>query len=200
MILLLDVDGVLQFGPADAAAHMRSIGWKGDYRAFQQALFRDDEYRAALVGKGDIRAVIARMLRSFGQDVGADLLMQQWVGAHVSFNHELLTALPSLACDGIHLATNQDPVRATWVRDTYAGRDGVGRIYFSHEVGHRKPFAEYFRFVIDDLDSAAGDIVFVDDSEENVAGAASCGITAVRYVDNATLLGRLGELGIATRR
>ena len=194
--LLLDIDGVLHVGRPDFESHMRSLGWKGEYQVFQNALFLDEEYRATLVGRADIRMVLGRLLREFDQELGLELLMRQWLGGNLLVNEELLALLPSLQVHSIRLATNQDPVRAAGIRRMYRDRPAIAGMYFSHEIGHRKPFAEYFAHITADLDCAPEDIVFVDDSPENVEGAREFGMSAVRFADNESLLRQLSALGI----
>jgi hypothetical protein len=53
--LLLDVDGVLQFGIPEFEEKIRRVGWIGDYAGFQHALFTDPEYADSLVGRADFR-------------------------------------------------------------------------------------------------------------------------------------------------
>ncbi len=194
MILLLDVDGVLQFGRPDFEDHIRSLGWQGSYVDFQRALFRDDEYSQTLTGEADIRLVLKRMLDLFGQTIDVEALMHQWTGANLTFNEELLAMLPGLNVTSIHLATNQDPVRGSSIRNFYQGKAGIGDIYLSCEIGHRKPHAEYFHHILGDLGCDSGDVVFIDDSLQNVESARALGIHTVLYENNSQLLAWLDDL------
>jgi hypothetical protein len=85
LILLLDIDGVLQFGRPDFEEHILNLGWRGSYDEFQRALFLDPEYRATLIGKADIRSVLRRMLTQFDQVIDVDVLMHQWTGENITF-------------------------------------------------------------------------------------------------------------------
>jgi glucose-1-phosphatase len=53
------------------------------------------------------------------------------------------------------------------------------RVFYSHEMGLAKPSAEIYQKMLQDLDTSADRVVFFDDLEANVKGAASVGIQAV---------------------
>ncbi|QJW85440.1 HAD-IA family hydrolase [Ramlibacter terrae] len=52
-------------------------------------------------------------------------------------------------------------------------------VFASHEMGHRKPQPEAFRHVLDAIGVAADEVLFFDDTQENVDGARACGLEAV---------------------
>lgn len=64
-------------------------------------------------------------------------------------------------------------------------------------VGLRKPDQKIFRLALDVLQVSGSETVFVDDREENCAGAASVGMHAIQYRDPGRLEGELAKLGIA---
>jgi putative hydrolase of the HAD superfamily len=63
-------------------------------------------------------------------------------------------------------------------------------------VGSRKPEEAMYRRALDILGSAPGRTLFIDDREENVAGAAAVGIKAVRFVGAEALRSELKKLGV----
>jgi len=50
------------------------------------------------------------------------------------------------------------------------------KVYFSHEVGMRKPNEDIFQFVLQDAGIIAAETMFIDDIQANVAAAAGLGI------------------------
>ena len=52
-------------------------------------------------------------------------------------------------------------------------------VFISSDMGVRKPDAAAFQWVIRDLQVAAADILFFDDTQENVDGAKACGLQSV---------------------
>ena len=53
------------------------------------------------------------------------------------------------------------------------------KIFWSHELGDRKPHGSAFQKVLDTIDTKAEEVLFVDDSLQHVEGARSIGIEAV---------------------
>jgi FMN phosphatase YigB (HAD superfamily) len=89
----------------------------------------------------------------------------------------------------LFMLSNTNATHIAWVHDyllrTYGMRDFEQRffdkVYYSHEIGHRKPDAAAFRFVLDDAGIAAHETLFVDDVPENTAAAASLGFQTLTH-------------------
>ncbi|KAG0298214.1 hypothetical protein BGZ97_004146 [Linnemannia gamsii] len=64
------------------------------------------------------------------------------------------------------------------------------KVYYSHEIGARKPTKEAFEFILRDQNLEAGECLFLDDMPENVEAAKVCGLQAAQ-VDAETDLGFL---------
>jgi putative hydrolase of the HAD superfamily len=45
------------------------------------------------------------------------------------------------------------------------------KCYLSHEIGHRKPHVECYKFVVEDAKINASETVFIDDNKANIKGA-----------------------------
>jgi putative hydrolase of the HAD superfamily len=70
------------------------------------------------------------------------------------------------------------------------------KIYVSNELGARKPDAAAFGAVARDMGVRPERILFLDDLEENVAGARASGMKAVRVTSTADVGRALGDLAI----
>lgn len=57
--------------------------------------------------------------------------------------------------------------------------DLFDNVYFSHEIGYRKPEAAAYQFVLDDNGLKSDECLFIDDTIENVEGAKKAGLEAV---------------------
>ncbi|KAG0053283.1 hypothetical protein BGZ83_001383 [Gryganskiella cystojenkinii] len=64
------------------------------------------------------------------------------------------------------------------------------KVYYSHEIGHRKPSKEAFDHILKDQGLIASETLFLDDMLENVDAAKQCGLQAAQ-VDAETDLGFL---------
>jgi 2-haloacid dehalogenase len=81
-------------------------------------------------------------------------------------------------------------------RAMYPFLDEMDGVVISGEVGVGKPDPAMFRVLLSRYGLAAGETVFIDDWDLNIATAASLGIVAVPFVDSATLRGDLRRLGL----
>lgn len=54
----------------------------------------------------------------------------------------------------------------------------IARSYLSYRLGEVKPDEALYRLVLDDLDRPAGEVLFLDDNQINVAGARAVGMQA----------------------
>ena len=57
------------------------------------------------------------------------------------------------------------------------------KIYYSHEIGHRKPNAEAFQIIIDENNLIPEEVLFIDDSSQHIAGAKKLGIKTHHLLD-----------------
>lgn len=67
-------------------------------------------------------------------------------------------------------------------------RDFVKEVYFSHELGMRKPNLDIYRHVIEDLNNYPSRMLFLDDRLDNVEAAKIAGMKAVQIFDPDTQL------------
>ncbi|KAI8598907.1 Hydrolase, HAD superfamily [Dissophora ornata] len=54
------------------------------------------------------------------------------------------------------------------------------QVYYSHDIGHRKPSKEAFEHILKDQDLVASETLFLDDMPENVEAAKACGLQAAQ--------------------
>ena len=88
----------------------------------------------------------------------------------VASSFEVVAALRG-AGYGVHLATNQERHRGTYMHDVLGYRDRFDVSAYSWEVGAAKPDPEFFHRVVRRIGAPAGEVLFVDDNEANVARA-----------------------------
>ena len=82
-------------------------------------------------------------------------------------------------------------------RDQFAETLGhLHEVVLSFEVGARKPRAKFFERCRHLAQCAAGECVFIDDLEVNVAGAKACGLQGIVYRSVAELKVELAQLGV----
>jgi glucose-1-phosphatase len=64
----------------------------------------------------------------------------------------------------------------------HQGLDWLGlfdKVYYSYEIGHRKPDKSIYEYVLEDQRLTAGECIFIDDSKTNLAGAREAGLHTI---------------------
>lgn len=74
-------------------------------------------------------------------------------------------------------------------------RDFVKEVYFSHEIGLRKPNNDCYQHVIEDIDNYASRMLFLDDRLDNVQGAQQAGMKAIQILNPDQQLKELFNIG-----
>lgn len=67
------------------------------------------------------------------------------------------------------------------------------KVYYSHQIGLRKPDREVFGFVISENGLIASETLFIDDSPQHIKGAADCQIQAIQLTPPDTIVSLLGK-------
>ena len=141
-------------------------------------------------------------LTGFFQAIGAPVDRALWVAARKAamtpWPHMLDLARSVARQVPVAMLTNNGPLLKETLPDIYPDVvDIFGPMAFcSSEFGAAKPAARVFRGLLDQLGRAAGEVLFIDDLAENVAGAETVGIKAHQFLGEAGLRQWLGEHGL----
>ncbi len=89
----------------------------------------------------------------------------------------------------VTLLSNTNHTHIEWVRSLLRRRDGIvgfeeiyfDHVFYSHKIKMRKPNSDIFNYVINQLEVAPEEAVFIDDSQANIDGAKAAGWQAVRH-------------------
>lgn len=145
----------------------------------------DDAYKQHEVGELSFEAYAAHL----GRRLGIELSLEDWRtgwnavfrGVRAPVAERLATLAASLPCYGY---TNTNPTHHVEWQTRYATALAPFRkIYISSEIGYRKPDVTSFRWVAEDIGQAPGEILFVDDTRDNVDGARRAGMRASYVAD-----------------
>jgi putative hydrolase of the HAD superfamily len=198
LILLLDIDGVLQFKHPDLEPRLiEQYGITTDFLQFQRDLFSDRRYSDTLIGEASFVDLLASKFAATGITADATEFTQQWLMGETNRNNELMDFTASLQTTRVCLATNQEPMRGGHIRKLYQTHGHIERIYISHELGFRKPDLRYFSAIVNDMKTTPDQMVFVDDFKTNVDAASRAGIRSVHFQSTKQVISALTELGVA---
>lgn len=145
-------------------------------------------FKGALVqcvtGKADLLAELNQFLPQTSWQGSSEEFMSFWFEAESNVDAALVAEIEALRNEGyyIGLGTNQEKYRLKYMMDTLGFAAFVDQTFASSEVGHKKPAAEYFETISQDLKARGFDkIVFFDDRPDNVESARACGWEAYLY-------------------
>lgn len=177
--LLVDADGVLQRNPAGWDDDVRRFVAPADADAFTDDLW--DAEAAALRGECGFAEVVAAVAHRWGFAGREDELLVLWRQVEVS--EDVLGLVRDLRASGLgcHLVTNQNDVRASYLRHDLGYDDVFDRCFCSCEVGTTKDDPAFFEQVRDELGLAPDELLLVDDSPEHAESARLLGLRAVTW-------------------
>lgn len=138
-------------------------------------------YRRFETGEIDFPALSAALGRQLGVAMSEDDWLTGWnllLGGLIEGVLERAERVAALLPQCIY--TNTNPAHEARWRELFGDRLAPFRhIYVSSTIGRRKPDPDSFRFVAADMGYACEDIVLLDDSADNVAGAREAGMRTV---------------------
>jgi HAD superfamily hydrolase (TIGR01509 family) len=91
----------------------------------------------------------------------------------------------------LYALTNSNRAHCEWLNEHFPVAQAFDRIFTSFELKVRKPEAAAFSKVADAIGFSPGEILFVDDLEENVSAARRFGFRAERAFNSASELTRI---------
>lgn len=197
--ILFDADEVIQT-------------WARDYRAMFATLIRpgadvdafiDDIFAAeapCLASLDEVAPRLAPVLAQWESSGTAEDVLTIFTTVHT--DPHILQIVQDLRRGGVacHLASNQQAHRAAFMSHTLGYAQIFDSLFYSCEIGARKPEAAYFAAVLTQLRIDPAHLLFIDDRAENVAAARQAGIPSIQFhiASGATELRRLlSNLGVA---
>lgn len=180
---VFDVDGVLTI-PEKLFSHVYVDRHGLSLEPFKR--FFKDQFPDALIGQADLAELIANNpdVWKYGTP---EAIMKDWFDGENLQNTQAVNVVKELRRRGkkCYLATNQEKYRGNYMKTVMF--PGLCDAYFiSGEIGFMKPDAKFFESVINGIGGdipgiRPEEIIFFDDTSENVDGARQVGINARLY-------------------
>lgn len=190
--VLFDVDGVLINGNLFSQNYFDDFGYKIPSDFFVT------EFEDALVGKKDLKEILRSKLVEWKWKKSVDELVEYWLNVSQEVDQELVNVVLLLKSKGIKcfVVTNQEKYRAENVAVKLGFNKLFDGFFPSAHVGYTKPNSKFFQKVLKKINYQADNVVYFDDSPENIRGASLLGIKAFLYKDSDTLKKVLKEYHI----
>lgn len=178
-IVLFDADGVLQLPRAGWRELL--AGFSGTDDPAKREAFLADVFAAEAptqTGAYDFRDALAGVLRRWGSNADVDDALRPWTTIDV--DADVLEVVGALRAQGTrcYLATNQQNVRAAYMRSALGLDRWFDAQFYSSEMGLAKPDPAYFTAIVRTVGVPAEYAFFVDDRADNVDGARRAGLRA----------------------
>jgi putative hydrolase of the HAD superfamily len=93
------------------------------------------------------------------------------------------------------LLSNIGDAMEAGILERFPWLNGFAHATFSHRLGIAKPDPGIYRHAAEGLRVPVGEILFVDDKEENILAARAAGMVAVQYSSHEAFLGEMKRLG-----
>lgn len=177
--ILFDLDGVVVY-PWRFAEHLEkhhSIT-REHTRAFFEGVFAE-----CLLGRLDLKDVLGDYLVGWGWKDSVQSFINCWFDTENCPEPRLLELIAGLRAAGYHcgLATNQESHRAHYIRKVMQFERLFDSLFFSCDLGFKKPNREYFYGISERLRVSPSTILFIDNEKPYVTGATGAGWNAILY-------------------
>ena len=145
----------------------------------------DQAYKDHEIGKIDFHAYTQALSDRFGVNLPIDAWQSGWNDIWTEPFHSVIDLLPEVAERyNLYAFTNTNDTHAAHWRDLFGhSLDSFDDIFVSSEIGLRKPDQQAFDYVCQCMSTPSAQVVFLDDSLENITGAQTAGLDA-RHVDS----------------
>ncbi len=167
-----------------------------DERRFYDRWQVDEAYRQHEIGATDFTAYSEHLAELFDVELSHDDWLAGWNALFLAPFQDVI--------DRLQVVSEQLPTfcfsntnaahYANWSRRYREELRVFQRVFVSNEIGLRKPDIHAFEFVASEMALPPAQILFIDDTLENVEGARAAGMRAVHVTSSAQVLLALAGL------
>jgi putative hydrolase of the HAD superfamily len=193
--IVFDVDGVLVNPPYRFAKHLEQA--HGLTMQHTREFFAG-RFLKCLVGQADLKIEIGPFLQRWGIEMPIEKFLARWFEVEHEVDGDLLGVVQSLRQHGLrcYVGTNQERYRTAYLRNEMRFAEHFDGVFASTELGAAKPDAAFYLKVTQALNLPPDEILFWDDSEQNVAAARAVGWQAEHYISREKFVERMANLGM----
>ena len=178
--LLLDADGVVQLSSPNWLDSVAQLCADPD----QAEEFVQDVFAAeapSLIGQSNFSSDLEAVLQRWHSSASIADALAVWT--LITPNQDVLTLIRELRQSGtvVALASNQQAYRAEYMSHQLGYADQFDQLFYSYELGCKKPRQEYFAAILQKLNCEPHEVLFIDDHQANVDAAQQVPIHAERY-------------------
>ncbi len=153
--------------------------------SIKSILFQQPDWSEIVSGKGNFKHKVEEIFRQNNLSISAQEFIDYWLSQDLNWHHDVLAVAASLKQDGhsLYVATNQDALRANYIKKQDKILKIFDAVFASCELGICKPSPKFFQAIQNQNNFSASQDVFVmmDDDQRNVDAASSVGWQGIRF-------------------
>ena len=199
MYILFDLGGVLfDIDYMRTQRAFEALGYNGFDAAYSKKV-QNEVFDAFEVGALDEDSFFNK-IREYGRISAMDVeIRSAWNAMLIGLRTSKVAYVQQLAqTHKLFLLSNTNPIHLAALRTEYPLFADLEKCFtqtfYSHLIQRRKPHAEVFRWVCAEMGAAPGEVIFVDDSPQHVAGAKEAGLNACHLAYGVEVEALLSEL------
>lgn len=154
-----------------------------DMRAFERGLIDDETF-------------LNNMAALFPRSPGHTALRDIWLDQFSPINEMLALAIQLKQNYGVYLLSNTNSLHWQHIVPAYNLADIGHGLITSYETGCAKPDPAIFHQAEQHFNLSPESTIFIDDIEDNAAGARACGWHGIQHISLQTTRSRLSLLGV----
>lgn len=202
-LVIFDLGGVVFFHSFDRALEVWGRHCGVDPQTLKGRYHQDEAYALHEVDALGIEDYCLHVCSALGITLSLEQFVEGWNAIFLDEVPGIRAVLDELAQTVTLVAlSNTNRTHCAFMKHRY--RDVLSRfsrIYYSHEIGARKPEASAFQRILDDFGIEdhrvdAPQVVFADDLEANLIGARDLGLDTIHVTSAAALVQGLVERGL----
>ena len=171
----------------------------GNFDKMFSQFHADELFIKMETGKISDKDFRATLKKATGGKSSDDQLDAAWNAMILTFRTESLTALEELSKKyALFLLSNTNSIHLKYFQQVYTRDTGkplldayFKKVWYSHELGLRKPGREIYEFALRDGGIVASETIFIDDTFDNIEAAKELGIKTHHLLPHE----RIEELG-----
>ena len=188
--LMVDVDGVLIDGRPEDGRHWQTsleedLGIASD--TLDQQFFAP-YWEDIVLGRAGLIEHLTTALQNTAPNVTPAEFVSYWFEKDSRLVAPMLQELSFVRSAGVrvHLATNQEHLRAAYLMENLGLAQHVDGIFYSARFGAKKPDMEFFAKVQAAVGLCGEEILLIDDSRQNVEAAVKVGWQALHWTKHSS--------------
>lgn len=183
------LEGICRYSEIDRDKLVQIMEWSGGYHDLERGAVNFEQFHDFMRARAGYRGGIDRLRTSWSQILAAPVEGIEEILERVREQYR------------VAFLSNCNEVHAELIRRRYGVmfRD-EDVVLFSHRHGMLKPDRAIYQLACATLDAHPGEVVFIDDLDQNVRAAKQFGMRAYQFTDSMTLLHALENEGLLERR